>query len=646
MDILDSIFIKITNIFHRVFKIWEYIYYLLFYSRPQLNIKISNNKYLILTDKDFERIALLYHDLFPHKVKEKIKGSDLICEHIFDFMGSGPIKIDTKGKTYGSIDWHSDFKIGYRWNPKKFYRYIRFGHIEGPDIKIPWELSRFQHLNLLGQSYILTEDKKYADEFASQIRDWIKNNPVGWGVNWNCTMEVAIRAVNLLVAQEYFSDERLLPGSFWQEFYSNIYEHGKFIWRHLEKHFKSTNNHYLADLAGLFFIATYCPFFKESEKWREYAINELTEEIEKQIFPDGCTFETSTCYHRLVLELLFYTELLGSRSGIKFPKLYNDRVRKMFECSLYFIKPNGEIPQIGDNDSGRFLVFCTRPILEHKYLLNLATIYYRDSEFKLSRFSYDEESFWIFGMEGKKIYDNIPFRQNKVTSKEFPNAGWYIMRHDDNYCFITCGLSGQNQKGGHSHNDKLSFELMFNNKDIVVDPGTYVYTSYPKERNKFRSTEFHNTLYFNPYEQNELNEKRIFRLPEKVKIKKAILLENKNNIIFKGEIQYSNIVHNRMITLNKKTVNLNIKDRFYSRKPLNGRLIFHLSPKLLYRNNYLVERKNKNKIAYIKIQGLEIKKEKYDYSPEYGVKLDATRLISDISSTKKNYDIISYFESA
>ena len=73
-------------------------------------------------------------------------------------------------------------------------------------MKIPWELFRFQHLNLLGQAYILTGDKKYAEGFANQIGDWMRKNPVYFGVTWKCTMDVAIRAANWLVDMEHFAD--------------------------------------------------------------------------------------------------------------------------------------------------------------------------------------------------------------------------------------------------------------------------------------------------------------------------------------------------------------------------------------------------------------------------------------------------------
>lgn len=610
------------------------MYYRIFYAKPKLNINFKYKRYLIARDSDFSSLAHTYSELFPGKVQAKIAESDLICEHIFDLLGSGPKGLSAKRKNYQPIDWHCDFKSIYRWNPKTFHRNIRYGHIEGADIKVPWELSRFQHLNILGQAYILTRSRKYAEEFSNQISDWIKNNPVGFGVNWNCTMEAAIRAASWLVAQEYFSEEGLIPDDFWHEFYISIYEHGKFIWKHLENNSSVKNNHYISDLAGLFFIATYCPFFKESKNWQEFVQKELTNEIEKQVYPDGCSFEASTSYHRLALELFFYSELLEKRSGFEFPKKYKERVRKMFEFSLHCIKPNGRIPQIGDNDNGRFLIFCKRSILEHKYLLNLAAVYYQDSEFKVSTFEFDEEAFWIFGSSGKEVYDSLPFRKKPVGSKGFPDAGWYIIRHGSDYCFISCGPNGQNGNGVHAHNDKLSFELILGGKEIIVDPGTYVYASNPRERNKFRSTGYHNTIKFNGYEQNKIPEKDIFSLPEKVKIKESDLKERENNIIFEGEIEYEDITHKRAITLDRKSDSWQVQDTFSCPEPLKGKLQLLLSPNLTINGNNILIKETKEKIVSIETNESNLKKGEYDYSPQYGVKVKAAYLCANFFATE------------
>jgi hypothetical protein len=574
-------------------------------------------------------LAAAYRRHFPEAVQAKIQEADLICEHVFDLLGSGPRKLSASGAGYRPIDWHSDFKSGYRWNARQFHRNIRYGHIEGVDIKVPWELSRFGHLNLLGQAYLLTNDHRYSTEFMDQITDWIDNNPVGFGVNWKCTMDVAIRAANWLVASEFFYQESALPAHFRRRFCASVHEHGKFIRHHLERS-GVTGNHYIADIGGLFFIATYCPFFEEADTWRAFCIAELTKEIGKQTHKDGCDFEGSTAYHRLVLEMFFYCKLLADHAGTTLPEAYGHRLRKMFEVSLYCIKSNGMIPQIGDNDNGRFLAFTKRPILEHKYILTLASIYYRDSDFKLSGFKFDEEAFWLFGPTGKRVYDKLQTRTSQLRPKSFPEAGWFIIRHNNDYCFISCGADRQNGNRGHAHNDRLSLELVLDGRDVIVDPGTYVYTPYPNERNRFRSTSYHNTIAFDGCEQNEVSNDDVFKLADQVRVRKAILEEDQDQARFEGEIEYAGIRHRRTVTLSKELGSWQIEDVIACSQPLKATLFFHLAPDFIRENKDIIAKETKDKVASIEIPGQSLERGDYEYSPSYGVKMTAEYVAIDI----------------
>ena len=76
--------------------------------------------------------------------------------------------------SYVPIDWHLDFISGYRWSEKVWYKSIEYGHKEGVDIKVPWELSRMQHLPQLGLKALTLNDsldKKnlLIDEFRNQV---------------------------------------------------------------------------------------------------------------------------------------------------------------------------------------------------------------------------------------------------------------------------------------------------------------------------------------------------------------------------------------------------------------------------------------------------------------------------------------------
>ena len=643
MKVLKFIFVRITRkIFCVIACKLEYCYYLFLYSGRKIKDDFTQKRYLICNGENPDDIADAFYELFGDKIETKIFEADLICRHVFELLGSGPKDLGNKEKDYQPIDWHTDFKSGYRWNPKTFHRNIRFGNVDGVDVKVPWELSRFQHLNSLGQAYILTKDKKYAEEFSNQISDWIKNNPVAFGVNWKCTMDVAIRAANWLTAMEYFTDEKPMSKEFLREFYTSIYEHGRFIYSHLEYSSKSATNHYIADIAGLFFISVYCPFFKESKDWRKFAIQQLCEQIEKQVYSDGCGIEASTSYHRLVLEMFFYCGLLCRRAGIEIPAQYLDILRRMFEFSLYCIKPDGYIPQIGDNDSGRFLIFTKRPILEHKYLLTLACLYFEDSSFKLPQFCLDEESFWLFGKDSRKLYERLALRKYPPGPKSFPDAGWFIIRHNNDHCFICCGPNNRKLCLGHNHNDILSFELMLNGRNIIIDPGAYIYTPYPEERNKFRSTKYHNTIQFDDSEQNSFIEKDLFSLLRRVKIKNAVLRETQAEIIFEGEIEYTGTTHKRTVVLNKEQDIWQIRDCVSCPEPENIKLIFHLPPNLTAYGNDIFLKGTNNIIASIKVEGHSLEKGEYDFSPEYGVKIPAEFLAVNISEIQKKQTITTY----
>ena len=288
-------------------------------------------------------------------------------------------------KDYVPIDWQKDYKSGYRWSAKDWYKDTRkvIGKVLGADIKVPWELARMQHLPQLAVfSLVCPEYKERAiKEFKNQVLDFIAVNPPYMGVNWACTMDVAIRATNMLIAYDMFcqlDEYRILTGEFKKIFAGSIYEHGKFVVNNLEWSEWLTSNHYLANIAGLLFIGAYL----DKEDWISFAYHEIVEETGKQFYEDGGNFESSTSYHRLSGEMVVYSTALILRllkdgkikkidynifgrklrvkklydESVKFlPQWFIDRLYKIGRFTVDITKPNGEIPQIGDNDSGRFI---------------------------------------------------------------------------------------------------------------------------------------------------------------------------------------------------------------------------------------------------------------------------------------------------
>lgn len=295
---------------------------------------------------------------------------------------------------YQLIDWQLDFKSGYRWSEKTWYVDIPFGHKPGVDIKVPWELARMQHLSMLAWEFSGCEDvrgkRRYLYEFRNQILDFIANNPPRYGVNWRCTMDVGIRVVNWLVAYDMFiSFGADFDEDFKRVFTRSIYEHGKHCYNNLEYQPEHRNNHYLSDIAGLLFVAAHLDTNEETGRWLAFALQELISEMAYEFNEDGSNFEASTNYHRLSTEIMLYCSILclslskdkkeallaydESQHKVKpklkkiheqeydlgnpqlFPDWFWERLERACEFTMHINKSTGETPQVGDNDSGRFL---------------------------------------------------------------------------------------------------------------------------------------------------------------------------------------------------------------------------------------------------------------------------------------------------
>lgn len=512
--------------------------------------------------------------------------ADRNCAHIFDLLGSGPSPLGEK------IDWHVDFKTGYRWNPKTYYKRIQPAPYPGGyDIKVPWELSRCQHFVRLGQAYWITNDEKYTREFIVQVTDWIESNPWPWGVNWTSTMDVAIRVVNWIWAYHFFKGSPSLSDEFLFTFYNSLLVHGCHIRSNLENKGVVTNNHYLADLVGLIYLGILCPEFKYAVEWRKFGLREIWREILKQVYDDGVTFEASIPYHRLTTELLLSPILLCRLNGIPIPNDVMVCLEKMLEFVMYYTKPDGTIPVIGDADNGRIYRLrvwnpSEREWLDHRYLLAIGAVLFVRDDFTRNSGDQWQEALWLLGNSEQrfkiqmKIQSSLP---EDLTSKCFPNGGFYVMRSSDSFLLLNCGLVGQNGNGGHAHNDILSFEMYSKGSTFLVDPGNYVYTENWQARNEFRSTAYHNTITVNGADINPINERLLFQLKQTATPKvNSWISTNEYDLLDCEHDGFcrldSKVTHRRMIYFAKLEGVWLILDRLIGQSEYRIDLYFHFMP--------------------------------------------------------------------
>lgn len=529
-------------------------------------------------------------------LKKKLDSSKRIWAHISD-------------KSYSPIDWQKDYKCNFRWNQKLSFDKQRQLTKSGADIKVPWELSRMQHMPQMASFAIAFPEIQNAvlNEFRNQVLDFIATNPMGMGANWNCTMDIGIRAANILVAFDLLKTidkNKILDLKFQHLLANAMYEHGRFITSHLEYSILITSNHYLSNICGLLFIASYLNESDEINCWLAFSVQEFFNEFEKQFYQDGSNFETSTSYHKLSGELVTYglalikglgkdkrkalyhykpkywinkpslKELRAQRwrNGFEFITYFEAKLLKILQFDESVSKPNGKIIQIGDNDNGKFFSFTpigtllTAVAAEKKYK-NLAgytsfistygeTVYspFWDED-NLNHQTFQNaingliinpnsqpsiESTIIRNLCNKNLFkkdnyllseftvkpidlSNFNFKLQKIFKFEnsidisnleqhfYPDFGLFILRNSSIFTGIYTGSSVANGLESHSHNDKLSVFLTIDGIDILTDPGTYLYTPDPDERNRYRSSFSHNVPIHNNSEQEGL-ENGLFQL--------------------------------------------------------------------------------------------------------------------------------------
>jgi hypothetical protein len=534
--------------------------------------------------------------------------------------------------SYEPIDWQLDFRSGYRWDTRVFYRDILSTQIPGVDIKVPWELSRFQHLSYLALEHRVSGAGICALEYVCQILDWIAVNPPMFGVNWNSVMDVSIRAANWVFwfgAIREWVDQQPWASMFYEIFLNSLYDHHRFMRDNLEWSGRLTTNHYLANISGLLILSSSTvEVFPQSKSARAFAVSELKKELVKQVYPDGTHFEASTCYHRLALELFFYPvlwevlhhEVFDGSNGRRiseqiFGREFTDGLCRMFNAVLFLLKPNGRIPQIGDNDSGQLVRVYPRPVLDGRYILAIGSVFFSEPKFKIAElFRNDEdviEMIVLFGESGAACWKRMKTHTLRdLGCMAFTNSGWYVIRNDTDYVIVSCGTNGQNGNGGHAHNDKLSFELVLGGKEIVVDPGTYVYTSRPELRNLFRSTAYHNTISIDGMEQNRF--KGAFGMEDTARAECLHFDHAAEEALFEGKHNgFGSIQHRRLLVFNKARRVLRVKDQLVNvdTQEWSSNIHFHPDVRL---DQQLVPKK--------------WKKEEFLYSEEYGSAKKGTML--------------------
>jgi hypothetical protein len=397
------------------------------------------------------------------------------------------------------------------------------------DVKYLWELNRHLELVTLAQAWHLSGTERYALGCRTLLDSWFAQCPYPRGANWCVSLEHAVRLVNWSFAWFLLGGEGsiVFAGREGREFRArwleSIYRHCHFIPRHWSRH-SSANNHLLGEATGLFVGTLTWPMWRESAAWERQARVELEREALAQTFADGVNKEQAIWYHHAVADMMLVAGLLARANGRDFGKGYWARLEAMLEFIASVMDVGGNVPLIGDADEGVLVRFVPEYVASggdagaaaggggaadvFRSLLATGAVLFERPALRAKGGLFDEKSRWLLGDDAATAFDGIDTSRAVLpVRRAFPQGGYFILGEDfetarEVRVVADTGPLGYLAIAAHGHADALAFALSVAGKPILVDPGTFSYSTMPWRR-YFRGTAAHNTVVVDEQDQSE-----------------------------------------------------------------------------------------------------------------------------------------------
>ena len=343
------------------------------------------------------------------------------------------------------------------------------------DAKVPWELSRGHQLLALARAARVFGDEVYAGRLASIWEDWLDANPPGIGINWANPMEVAIRAVNWAWALSLLPPGTL-PDSLRERIVSALGVHARHVAWNLEGTPRLRSNHYLADVLGLLVVGAVLTG-RDAERWFRRGRRACEREIHRQVLPDGVGFEASTGYHGLCLEMFLIAHWVCRSREAPLSAAYDARLAAMVEASRALSSVAGLVPRFGDSDDGRILPLDDDRDATHEHLLWAAAAVARGRPAGATGWGPGRRR----STSGRAAWATAASRPaaNPPGCVEFPDGGLWALEGGRTGSSSAAATSGRTATEGTPTTTSAPTSSTLDGRPVVVDPGTYAYTSDP-----------------------------------------------------------------------------------------------------------------------------------------------------------------------
>lgn len=513
--------------------------------------------------------------------KQLIKKANKVMEGRMSYFALNDV---FHGKPFDyNMDHNTKKKSPYRFSADINYRdFTTTG-----DCKYVWEPNRHQHLVVLARAYRATGDLCYAMSVKDHLMIWFNQCPFMMGMNWRSPMELSIRLINWVWALDLIKDSGVIDGTFRKSIIEQVCLH---IWEVTRKYSRgsSANNHLIGEAAGVFIATSYFSTLQNVKRWREEAKQILHKELFNQTYPDGGTKEQALGYLFFVLQFFIYSGLVARWTKNDFSENFWQRIESCLEFIGRLSEGGLYIPMFGDCDNGYVLDLGDDP-KEPFCLLALGATLFNRSDFRTWARGEKETVLWALGTQGLKTFRQIDVEglEKPLAPSAFKDSGYYLLQSgstgnaNTTSVLFDCGTLGMGAIAAHGHADALSFTLRVNGIDILVDPGSYDYFTYPEWREYFRKTRAHNTVEVDGFDQSEIIGPFMWGRRANAHLLNWKAEPGGMSFVSGWHDGYKRLSdpvrHERLIQLESRTGELTIIDRLFAKKEHLYRIYFHFS---------------------------------------------------------------------
>ena len=407
--------------------------------------------------------------------------------------GATPVaEADAFARGYARIFSHQLVEVG---RPDRWTRNVLTGRSIEPrrhwsripdagadDIKGVWELSRFSWAYALVRAWLRDGEDRHVELFWSTLEDWMGRNPPNRGPNWMCGQEASLRLIAVTFAVQAFRDHPATTDERLSLVARLADATARRIAFHLDYALSQQNNHGIAEAIGLQTIGTFWPTLGGSaDRYRE-GVKALASQCAELVGPDGGFSQHSTNYHRLLLQLLTWSEIVERSVRDTLPEAVRAKAIAATNFLALLMETDGTVPRYGADDGANLFPLSGCAYDDFRPAVGAALAVFTGE--RLPAGPWDETALLLLGPVAASA---APAIRGVVDQ---PDAGVFTLRHERGAIFFRAPTVFRTRP---SHADQLHVSLRWDGEWIAEDPGTYSYNA-PGDWDGFAGSRFHNVV--------------------------------------------------------------------------------------------------------------------------------------------------------